>query len=455
MEVLGAPLDTSALRRGFRGDVVLPGSPRYDRCRALFNGLIDRRPAAIVRPRSGDDVRTALEFGLASGLSIAVRGGGHNVAGHALVDDGLVIDFAHLRAVRVDPVRRRAVVAPGVTWREFDRAAQRHGLATTGGIVSDTGVAGLTLGGGLGWLMGRHGLSCDNLVRASVMLADGSTVEASPAVNPDLYWALRGGGGNFGIVLEFEFALHPVPAVYAGSVTYPVERARTAIERLRLVGDAAPDEVTLSMYAGTAADGSKFVSVDACCLGDEAAGAELTRDMISRQADIVSDTRRLRPYTEWQRAFDDPHRRGLRSYWKSIYVDELSAEFADLLAETLRQAPSPHTILTFDHVHGAAARVGPEETAFSHRDKRYLLLVNTNWDGPADDELNIEWTRSVFQQVSRFGTESGYVNYLGQEGAERVQSAYSPANLRRLARVKGRYDPYNVFRANQNIPPDS
>jgi FAD/FMN-containing dehydrogenase len=442
--------DLESLSQSIRGRVITPGDPRYDACRVIFNGTIDRRPRAVVRPRSMDDVATVLRFTQDAGLELSIRGGGHNIAGHAICN-GVVADFTDMRTVEIDAVRRRAIVQPGATWGEFDEAAQRSGLATTGGIISDTGVAGLTLGGGLGWLMGKYGLSCDNLLRARVMLATGEIVTADEDENTDLFWALRGGGGNFGIVLEFEFALHPVHGVFAGSVVYPLSMATEAFHRFISLGDIAPDELTLDLVMTTGPTGEKTVTVDACYLGSESRGQVATSSL--RFAEAVADTRRFQSYCDWQQTLDDHYRRGRRSYWKSLYITRLDGDFLDLIVEAITTAPSPYTMLTFDHVHGRASRIPASATAFSHRDKRYLFLINTNWNDPDDDELNVSWTRELFDRLVPFGPESAYVNYLSDEGQTRVRAAYGHETYERLAKVKAKYDPRNVFRHNQNVLP--
>lgn len=440
------------LRRDITGELITPDDLRYDGCRAIFNGMIDTRPAVIVRPRTVEDVAASVRFARDEGHELAIRSGGHNVAGLAL-SEGIVVDFRDMRAISVDPRTRRAIVQPGATWGQYDAEAQRYGLATTGGIISDTGVAGLALGGGLGWLMGKYGLSCDNMRSCQVVLADGSIVEANDNSEPALMWALRGGGGNFGAVTSFEFALHPVAGVYAGSLVYPLSHALEACERFVRVGNVAPDELTMSLVLMTNNLGQRVVSVDPCYLGSAAAGAEATSGLVPNNAEAVllSDSRRFQDYVDWQQAFDDPYRRGRRSFWKSIYIENMTEEFFRLIASAIAEAPSPHSMLTFDHVHGAATRIPIADTAFAHRDKQYLFLINTNWNDPADDKVNIDWTRDLFAEVSPFGRGSAYVNYLSNEGADRVRAAYSEETYARLATVKRQVDPENLFNHNQNI----
>jgi len=440
------------LRGAVRGRVLSRDSPDYDGARRVFNGMIDRRPLAIVQPLDVTDMREALLISRDDHRDLAIRGGGHNVAGLALVDDGIVIDCSGLRRVDVDEGNRVATCDPGVLWGELDAATHAHGLATTGGIISDTGVAGLTLGGGLGWLMGLHGLSCDNLIESDVLLANGDLVVASEGENSDLLWALRGGGGNFGVVTRFRFRLHPVSRVFAGSVVYPIGDCRQAMRRFAELGDASPDALTMSFVAATEPSGVKVASLDACYCGTRAGGIVATAPLVAQEG-VLRDTRRMMPYVQWQKAFNDPFRRGRRSYWKAQYVVDLSDAFADYVRDALETAPSPHTMLTIDHVHGAAARVPQDATAFAHRDLRYLFLLNTNWDEPKEDVANIEWTRRLFDALRAFGPASAYVNYLSVEGGIRTRDAYSPDTMTRLGAMKARYDPDNVFHINQNILP--
>lgn len=439
------------LRNVIEGRTLEPGEPEYDLRRSIFNGMIDRRPGVIVQPIHSGDVLRTLSVVRENEVDLAIRGGGHNVAGLAVCDHGVVLDFALMREVRVNAVERTARVQPGATWHDFDQSTQEHSLATTGGIVSDTGVAGLTLGGGLGWLMGVHGLTCDNLRSAVVALANGEIVTASQSEHPDLFWALRGGGGNYGVVLDFEFDLHPVDRVYAGWVTYPIDRAEEALRRFVDLGDSAPDELTLSAVLATDPSGRKTVELELCFLGNEDAGKQVTKALEAPH--LVADTRRCQRYADWQQALDDPYRRGRRSYWKALYVTRMDIEFFSILKDAMSAVPSPHTMLTFDHVHGAASRVPTDATAFRHRDKRYLFLINTNWDDPRDDETNVSWTRDLFFALERFGVASGYVNYLSNEGPSRVRDMYGDKTYARLAAIKRVYDPTNLFHINQNIEP--
>lgn len=435
------------------GFVFTPKDRRYDDLRQIFNGLIDRRPDAIVLPRSVDSACAAIEHAIETGTPFSVRGGGHNVAGSAVLDAGIVVDCRLLRSVA--PIAGTSLIKcePGATWREYDLVSSALGRATPGGIISDTGVAGLSLGGGIGWLNGLHGLSCDNLVEASVLLADGQRVRAAEDENADLFWALRGGGGNFGFVYDFTFASHPIANVYAGSILYSEVTAIDALKAFWEAGRTAPDELTLSLVATVFGD-QRAVSIDVCYAGDSAVGEAITKPLVpTNSRSPVRDTRIMRTYLAWQKAFDDPRRYGRRSYWKSLYIDELTSEFIDAFQEMLRTAPSPHTMLTFDHLHGATQRVDIHSTAFAHRDKMFLFLINSNWDTADEDEANIAWTKKWFDVLLQTVPSTSYLNYLSDEGSERIVSAYGALTFAKLRSLKSKFDPSNLFRSNQNILP--
>lgn len=435
------------------GFVFTPTDRRYDDLRQIFNGLIDRRPSAIMLPRSVDAACLAVEHAIRVGTPFSIRGGGHNVAGSAVLDGGIVVDCRLLKSVAPVTGTTRIKCEPGATWREYDLVSSSLGRATPGGIISDTGVAGLTLGGGIGWLNGLHGLSCDNLVEASVLLADGQRVRAAEDENPELFWALRGGGGNFGFVYDFVFSTHPIASVYAGSILYSEAASADALKAFWEAGRNAPDELTLSLVATVFGD-QRAVSIDVCYAGDSAGGEAITQSLVPANPQLlVRDTRAKRTYLAWQRAFDDPRRYGRRSYWKSIFIDEFTPEFVVAFQEMLRTAPSPHTMLTFDHLHGATQRVENQSTAFAHRDKMFLFLINSNWDAVEEDEENIAWTKRWFDVLLRSVPSTSYLNYLSDEGSDRVVSAYGEATFAKLRLLKGKFDPNNIFRSNQNISP--
>ena len=434
------------------GEVVTPDHAEYETARRVWNGMIDRRPAAIARCARADDVATAIAFAAAERLPVAVRGGAHNIAGNATCDDGLVIDLAGLKGIEVDREARRARAGGGVDWGEFDAATQAHGLATTGGLMPSTGIAGFTLGGGLGHLMRSCGLACDNLVSAEVVTADGGRLRADAEQHPDLFWALRGGGGNFGVVTEFELKLYDVgPVLLGGPIAHPLTDAREALHFYREFCAEAPDE--LIVYAGfsTGADGKPRLGwravVNAPLAESEALVAPL-REFGSPLLDEIQP----RPYLEIQRIVEPSFPPGRLNYWKANFVDELGDELIDVLIEAMRRVPSPHTIIAIEQMGGAVARIEETATAFRHRSPAFSLLILSGWVNPADTDANVAWARELFELTSPLSSPAVYVNYLGAEGEQRVRDAFG-VNHKRLARVKREYDPGNFFRLNQNIEP--
>ncbi|MDP8994143.1 MAG: FAD-binding oxidoreductase [Pseudomonadota bacterium] len=429
------------------------GDPGYDEARSIWNGMIDRRPAFIARCRTAEDVANAIAFGRAEALLISVRGGDHSAAGAAVCDGGLMIDLSPMKAVDVDPAARTARVEPGARWREVDEAAQAHGLATTGGTISDTGVAGLTLGGGLGWLAGRYGLTCDNLLSAELVTADGSRLRASQAENADLFWAIRGGGGNFGIVTAFEFQLHPVgPTIYGGMVAHPLEKAAEVLRFYRDYCASNPDEVNTACAMMTTPDGTKIIAIAACHCGSLDDGEEALRP-IKEFGPPVLDQMGPMPYVALQTALDDRFPRGRRYYWKSALVTELRDQMIDRMPEQFAAGPSPHTVFLLQQIGNAANRVPAEATAFAHRDARWDALVLTGWEDPSQDDRQVSWSRQVYESWRPFCSDASYTNALSGEDSESVvRSSYGTA-YPRLAEVKARYDPANIFRMNANIKP--
>jgi FAD/FMN-containing dehydrogenase len=438
-----------------RWQVIRPADPGYDTARTLFNAMIDRRPALIARCMGIADVIAAVRFARDHGLRVAVRGGGHNVAGTAQCDGGLVIDLSAMRAVRVDPARRTARAEGGATWRDFDHETQAFGLATTGGTISTTGIAGLTLGGGFGHLSRRHGLACDNLISADVVLADGSFVTASEAEHPDLFWALRGGGGNFGVVTAFEYRLHPVGPAMGGMVIHPVERAAEAFRFYREFQRDAPDVLVILPALLTAPDGAKVAALIAGYTGPVEDG-EAALAPLRRFGPPVADTIQPMPYTAVQRMLDSAFPPGHHHYWKSGYMRELSDGALETMVAQFLEAPSPLSAALLEPVGGAAARVAPDATAYAHRNGQPSFLIVARWADPAEAEREIAWARAYWAAMQPYVEQAAYPNYLeaGAEGAERVRAAYG-GNYERLTRVKAAYDPTNFFRGNQNIPPAS
>jgi FAD/FMN-containing dehydrogenase len=450
-----------ALEGRFAGDVIRPGHPRYERSRRIWNGMIDRRPAVIARCAGEEDVAVALRFAREHGLPVAVRGGGHNVAGNAMCDDGVVVDLSGLKAMEVDASRRTARVQPGVLLGELDRATQALGLATPTGNVSMTGVAGLTLGGGLGWIARKHGPACDNLLSARVVTADGDCVTASAAENPDLLWGLRGGGGNFGVVRSFEFRLHPIgPEVIAGGVVHAFADAPEVFRFFSAFVATAPDELSVTASTFRAPPGlpvphemlGELVTVLAVCYaGDPDDGERVLAPLRSfgrPLADLVTPM----PYTALQSGSDAAYPDGQRNYWKSHYVDDITDGAVATLQEHASRMPSPLSSFYFQHLGGAIARAAAETAAFGHRDAVFDFNILTVWKQPAEDAENITWARDFAAAMQPYST-GVYVNNLGVEGADRVRAAYAPETYERLVALKDDYDPHNVFRFNQNVTP--
>ena len=449
--VLDADLVTT-FESTLRGEVLRPGHPAYDGARALFNAMIDKHPALIVRCDGTADVQRAIEFARRHGLPVAVRGGGHNVAGKASCDGGLVIDLSRMKQAVVDPAARTVRAGAGLTWAELDRATQQHGLATTGGFISTTGIAGLTLGGGLGWLMRKHGLACDNLRSVEIVTADGEAVRASAVEHPDLFWALRGGGGNFGVVTSFEFELHPVGQLLAGVVFFPLEAAEGALRFYRDFMAQAPDDVMAYAVFLTSPEGAQMFAVPVCYLGDPGAAEQALRPLRSRPG-IAADVVRPMSYLEVQGMFDAAFPAGRLNYWKSSFLQDLSDEAIAAQIAYFKTIPSPYAAVALEPFGGAVARVGSGETAFPHRRARFSLLLVGMWTQSEDSDANIRWVRECWSAMQPFATEAVYVNYLDADEPDRVHGAYDADTYERLARVKQRYDPENFFRMNQNIMP--
>jgi FAD binding domain/Berberine and berberine like len=441
------------LGSGLRGEIVCPGEGGYAAARAVFNGMIDRRPLAVIRSVDASDVVRCVTFARRHDLPLSVRGGGHSVAGNAVGDGVVMLDLSGMKAVRVDRERKTARAEPGLTLGEFDRATQAFGLATTLGVVSMTGIAGLTLGGGLGWLNGRYGLACDNLISADVATADGRLLRASGQENEDLFWGIRGGGGNFGVVTSFEYQLHPVDHVLAGGLSYPL---RMAPRVLRFYDDfvkAAPDELSTAASLGLTPAGEPTVSLAVCYCGPIHEGEQVLRPLRTFQAP-VDDTIQPMPYTVQQSARDEAFPSGRLHYWKSGWLRDVTDGAIETLMQFLPQMPSSAGGVGLQQMHGVASRVVPAATAFPHRAEQYDFLIQSQWSNAKDSDRNIQWTRALFEAMEPHLEESVYVNNLGDEGPGRVQAAYGE-NYPRLAAVKRTYDPDNFFRANQNIDPST
>jgi FAD/FMN-containing dehydrogenase len=441
-----------ALRKEFRGEVVTASDAGYDAARRVWNAMIDRRPAVVIRPRDASDVAVAVKFARQEGLPLAIRGGGHSVAGMGTCDGGLVIDFSSMKSIVVDPAKRTARAEPGMRWTEFDAATQAHGLATTGGTVGDTGIAGLTLGAGFGWLEGAFGMTADNLAAADVVLADGTRVRASANENSDLFWALRGGGGNFGVVTAFEYRLHPIgPTIVGGMVVHPYAAARDVLRFYADLLESAPDPLTAAFAILTAPDGHKACAI-ACGYAGPVAEGERAVQRIKRFGSPVMDVMGPLPYVGQQSMLDQAMPPAMRNYWKAEFLNELTGEFIDTWVDAYAHAVSPMSTLLLFPIHGAAARVAPDATAFPHRGGLHLGIYGL-WKPGEPDEPNVAWVRSTWERIRPFAGGGLYVNEIGtDDGRDRVQQAYT-VNYPRLATIKAKYDPTNLFRLNANIEP--
>jgi len=448
---------SDALRGQVIGSVLSPSDAGYEEARRVHNGLIDRRPALVARCHGTADIQAAVRFAREHNLEIAVRGGGHNVAGNAVCDGGLMIDLSPMRAVHVDPRARRARAQGGATWGEYNRETQLHGLASTGGVVSTTGVGGLTLGGGLGWLMGKHGLAVDTLRAVELVTATGDVVRASADEHPDLFWGIRGGGGNFGVATWLEYELYPVgPTVTGGLVAHPFGAARDVLRLYRDFTASLPDELTAFAGLLHAPDGSgaKLAAIMVCHAGSLEAGAEAVAP-VKRFGAPVMDAIGPMPYTAVNSLFDAGFPRGALNYWKSNFLTALSDAAIDTMIERFAAAPSPMSGLLLEHFHGAATRVGPTEMAFPHRAVGYNFLAVGEWLDPSATAANVAWTRGAYAAMSPHFTAGRYVNYLSVDEVDdggAVSAAFGP-NWKGLREVKRQYDPDNIFHLNQNIKP--
>ena len=450
MTIDGRAIDL--FRQRFTGEIIRPDDGRYDTARRVWNVMIDKRPSLIVQPRLAADVVAAVAFAREQRLTVAVRGGGHSVAGLGTCDDGLVIDFALMNAVSVDPSARTARAEPGVRWTEFDAATQAHGLATTGGTVGDTGIAGLTLGGGFGWLEGAFGMTVDNLTAVDLVLADGRQVRASADEHSDLFWAVRGGGGNFGVVTAFEYRLHQLgQMIVGGMVIHPYPAARDVLKFYGSFVESAPDPLTVAAAILTAPDGHKAVAVACAYAGPVEEGLEAVKP-IKAFGSPVMDMMGPIPYVAQQGMLEQASPRGLRNYWKAEFVARVSDELIDVWVDAYARVVSAASFQLLFPIHGAAARVSPDATAYPHR-RGFHIGVYGQWKPGDPDEPNIAWVRDTWTRIRPFATGGLYVNELtADEGSDRVRQAFG-SNYERLAALKAKYDPLNVFSVNANIQP--
>jgi FAD/FMN-containing dehydrogenase len=438
-------------RDALRGELLTPSEPEYDQARRVWNAMIDKRPSLIARCAGEADVVRSVQFARDHDLVVAVRGGGHNVAGFATCDGGLLIDLSNMKGLRVDPARRTASAQPGLRLGELDRETQAFGLATPLGIVANTGIAGLTLGGGIGWLNGKQGLACDNLLSAHVVTADGRLLTASATDNEDLFWGLRGGGGNFGIVTAFEYQLRPVGPVVGGMTVYPTGEAKQVLSRYAELCAECPDELTTAAFLVIGADGKPAVAIAVCYCGPLAEGERAVkpyRALGSAAADLVKPM----SYLEQQGSFDAGFPPQRRHYWKASFLRVASAEAIDVLIDAATRMPSAMSGIGLQHLHGMAARVPASDTAFPHRFEFWDTSFLAQWADPAESDRNIAWTRDAFAALQPFTDRGVYVNNLGAEGDDRIRSAYG-ANYDRLVALKNAFDPTNFFHLNQNLQP--
>lgn len=450
------------LKGKFGGEVLLPGDAAYDDARRIWNAMIDRHPALIVRCATTSDIVLAVDFARNHGLPLAVRGGGHNIAGSALCDDGIVIDLSQMKAARLDPGARLVTIEGGATLADLDAITQTHGLATPVGINSTTGIGGLTLGGGFGWLSRKYGMSIDNLESAEVVTAAGEVLRASATEHPDLFWALRGGSGNFGVVSRFEFRLHPVgPDLLSGLIVYPIAAAQSVLRQYRDFIMQAPDDLAVwpvlrlappLPFLPAAVHGTGIIALALLYAEDPQRGEALI-DPLRRFGTPLGEHVGVQPYVAWQQAFDPLLTPGARNYWKSHNFTTLEDGLFDAVIDAIGQLPSPQCEIFFGAIGGATTVPAPDSAAYPHREARFVMNVHGRWEDPADDERCIGWARDFFRASAPFASGGVYVNFLTADEGDRVRAAYG-ANYDRLARVKRSYDPDNLFRINQNIRPD-
>ena len=443
----------AGLAASFTGQLLQAADAGYDDARKVHNGLIDKRPALIARCRGASDVISAVKLAREQNLEVAVRGGGHNVAGRSTTEGGLMIDLSLMTGVHVDARQRSARAQGGTTWNLFNRETQLYGLATTGGVISSTGVAGLTLGGGLGWLMGKHALALDNLLSVDLVLADGSTVTASAEENPDLFWGVRGGGGNFGVATSFDFRLHPVgPMITGGVVAYPFSEAWDTLRFFRDATASLPDDMMVFGGLIHAPDGSgtKLAAMVVCHCGSLADGERAVQPIKSFGTPVLDGIGQV-PYAVMNSMLDAAFPRGALNYWKSSFLASLPDEALRTMIDCFAECPTPMGQLLLEHFHGAVTRIGVTDTAFPHRSEGYNLLALSEWLDPKDNDACTAWARRSYDAMRPFMSSARYVNYLGDdEKGEEIVAAYGP-NYPRLQQLKAKYDPDNFFRLNQNI----
>jgi FAD/FMN-containing dehydrogenase len=455
-----AAIGVESLRGRVRGEVVTPDDPGYDEARRVYNAMIDRRPAAVVRCTSREDVAAAVDFGRENGLAVAVRGGGHSVPGFGTADDAVVVDLSGMQQVAVDAAARTARAQGGSTWGVFNEATHAHGLATTGGIISTTGVGGLTLGGGIGYLARGAGLSCDNVISAEVVTADGRTLRASESENADLFWAIRGGGGNFGVVTELEFRLHPLSEVYGGPMLYELEDAATVLRFYRDFIKDAPEQLggfpawqiaPPLPFIPENRHGEPFLIFVTCWAGPVEEG-EKALEPLHEIAPVVAEHVGPMPYPALNSAFDALVPAGLQHYWKANFVTELTDEAIEAHLVHGPKVPVVNSTVHIYPINGACHRVASDATAFAYRDANFATVIAGMWPDPADNEANTQWVRDFYDATAPLSEEGGYINFMAADDQDRIRANYR-GNYDRLVEVKRSYDPDNLFRVNQNIAP--
>ena len=444
---------TSRFQEEFGGVLLLPHHEEYHGARRIWNGMIDREPLAIARCACAADVVAAVKLACAEGLHLSVRGGGHSVAGLSVCQDGLMIDLSGMKSITVDPEAQELTAEPGVLWAELDAAAELHGLATTGGQISHTGIAGLTLGGGLGYLMGKFGTVCDNLLSVEVVTAEGEVITAGEHERPDLFWAMRGAGANFGIVTSFRYRLHPLQGVFAGLLLHPRSRAAELFAFYRDFLPGTPDELTTTFLFLNGPDGSPLVGVIAVYAGPSEEGERVLRPL-REFGPPLADLIQSMPYTASQKMVDAAAPAGKRYYWKSNFVDRLDDGLGRVLTEGADAQPSPLSMILLFEMKGAIHRVSKDAMAFDHRDANFEMSIIAEWEDPAADEANVHWARALWDRAQPYVSSAVYANHMtADEPEERVRAAYGASKYARLAELKAKYDPTNLFCQNHNIIP--
>ena len=441
-------------RAGLRGEIICPGDLLYEGARKVWNGMIDRRPGLIVRCAGVSDAINSVNFARTNSLLVSVRGGGHNVAGNSVCDAGMVIDTSRMKGMRVDPISRTARAQAGLTLGEYDRETQVFALASPAGTVSDTGIAGLTLGGGIGWLSGKYGLACDNLLSVDIVTADGSFLTVSDSQHQDLFWGVKGAGGNFGVVTSFEYQLHSLGPVMGGMLLYPFDKAKETLKFYRDFSSSIPDEMNTMAGLMTLPDGSPVVGVIACHIGPFEAAEKALRPL-REFGPPISDEIRPRPYVQFQSMLDQATPAGRQYYFKSNFTTDISDEVIDALVEYYSKATSPLSMVMFQQMGAATTRVSADTTAFDHREAVYDFVIGAVWEDPGESEVHVRWARDLWEATERYTTRGIYINNLGieaEDGADQIRAGYR-GNYQRLAALKNKYDPANLFRHNPNIRP--